>query len=153
MSQYIVRYKGFARAHGICHVVVARDERDSIAVLVGELKDNPGTSTINAIEQVAALISEKLLNGSTNFSLYQYALVGLPDPDQPRPTFYRVTWNGTRAFTMPSWKVVDPDLDPGLQDVKSTVKPRDYTMDSLLSEVDRDLELVDGVAEPLPWAS
>jgi hypothetical protein len=153
VSQYIVRYQGFARAPGVCHVVVAHDQAGEIAVLVGELRDNPGTSTVNAIEQVAGLISEKLLDGREDFSLYQYTLVRIPDPDRPRPTFQRVTWNGGRAFTMPTWEIVDPHHDPWLRYLTDKVKSSDYTLNSLLTELDRDLELIDGVAEPLPWAS
>ncbi|MBV9334373.1 MAG: hypothetical protein JO243_00660 [Solirubrobacterales bacterium] len=153
MSQYLVRYAGFARTPGVCHVVVARDTQGEAAVLVGELEDNPGTSTINAIEQIAALISKRLLTGSTSFSLYQYALVGIPEPEELRPTFYRVRWEGGRAFAMPVWDVVEPDTDPWLRHIKGAVKPRDYTMNALLAELDRNLELVDGVAEPIPWAS
>jgi hypothetical protein len=150
VSQYILRFRGFARRPSWCHAIVAHDDHGQKAVLVGELDDNPGTSTINAIEQVGEAIAEHLLSGNRSFALYQYVPKGLPDLE---PTFYRVEWNGQPgSFSMPTWKVVVPQGDPWLRHLRNAVRDHDYTFDSLSSE--RDLELIDATREPedLRWA-
>jgi hypothetical protein len=155
VSQYILRYEGFARSSGVCHVVVGRQGRD-VAVLVGELEDNPGTSTINAIEQIAAAISNRLLDGRTDFSLYQFVLMPVPEAasdDELAPTFYRVTWMGGRPFSMPTWDVIMPYSDRWISFLAKTVRVDDYTLAGITADESRHLEMVDAVAEPLPWAS
>lgn len=149
MSQYILAFRGFARTPGWCHVVVAEDNRGQKAVLVGELDDNPGTSVINATEQIAEAVSRKLLAGSSHFELYEYMNKGLPEL---KPTFYLIEWKGERGrFSMPTWTPVDPEVDPWLQALRSCVKDQDYTFNALTTE--RNLELVDArEPEALPWA-
>jgi len=149
MSQYILIFRGFARSPAWCHVIVAHDDRAKKAVLVGELDDNPGTSVINATEQVAEAISRRLLQGCRDFELYQYIPKGLPDLE---PTFYRIDWRGQPGlFSMPTWTPVDPQMDQWLRSLRHEVKEKDYTFDALTAE--RDLELVDSrEPEALPRA-
>jgi len=149
MSQYILIFRGFARTPGWCHVVVGEDNHGQKAVLVGELDDNPGTSVINATEQVSDAISRTLLGGSSEFELYEYVIKGLPEL---KPTFYRIEWKGERGrFSMPTWTPVDPEADPWLRALGPCVKDQDYTFDALTAE--RDLELIDArEPEALPWA-
>lgn len=149
MTQYLLIFRGFARSPASCHVVVAQDDRGETAVLVGELEDNRGTSVINATEQVADAISQRLLDGSRDFALYEYIINGLPDL---KPTFYRIDWRGQPGlFSMPTWTPVDQQTDPWLQSLRHQVKESDYTFDALSAE--RDLELIDARdPEALPWA-
>jgi len=149
MSQYILIFRGFARTPGWCHVVVGEDNRGQKAVLVGELDDNPGTSVINATEQVSDAISRALLGGSSEFEFYEYVIKGLPEL---KPTFYRIEWKGERGrFSMPTWTPVDPEADPWLRALGPRVKDRDYTFNALIAE--RDLEVIDArEPEALPWA-
>jgi len=149
MSQYILVFRGFARTPGWCHVVVAEDHHGQKAVLVGELDDNPGTSIINATEQIADAISRKLLAGSSDFELYEYVIKGLPEL---KPTFYLIEWKGQPGrFSMPTWTPVDPSVDPWLRVLQSRVKDHEYTFNALTAE--RDLEMIDArEPEALPWA-
>jgi hypothetical protein len=149
MSQYILIFRGFARTPAWCHVIVGHDDRGQSAVLVGELDDNPGTSVINATEQVTEAISQRLLHGGREFELYEYIPKGLPDLT---PTFYRIDWRGQAGmFSMPTWTVVDPEGDPWLRSLRKEVTETAYTFDALMA--DRDLELVDArEPEALPWA-
>jgi hypothetical protein len=149
MSQYILIFRGFARSPAWCHVVAAHDDRGRQAVLVGELEDNRGTSVINATEEVAEAISQRVLHGSHDFELYEYIPKGLPDLE---PTFYRIDWRGQPGlFSMPTWTVIDAQTDPWLRSLRGEVKDTDYTFDALTTE--RDLELIDArEPEALPWA-
>jgi hypothetical protein len=149
MSQYLLIFRGFARSPAWCHVVVAHDDRGRKAVLVGELEANRGTSVINATEQVAEAISQRLPDGSRDFTLYEYITNGLPDL---KPTFYRSDWQGQPGiFSMPTWMPVDQQADPWLRSLGNEVKETDYMFDALTTE--RDLELIDArEPEALPWA-
>jgi hypothetical protein len=149
MSQYLLIFRGFARSPAWCHVVVAHDDRGRNAVLVGELEDNAGTSVINATEQVAEAISQRLLHGSRDFVLYEYITNGLPEL---KPTFYRIDWRGQPGlFSMPTWTPIDPQTDPWLRSLRHQVKESDYTVNALTA--DRELEQIDArEPEALPWA-
>jgi len=140
MSQQILVYRGFARDPGWCHVIVGRDERTGdTAVLVGELDDNPGTTITNALEEVAEAIKRYVLNGDSDFELYQYSPQGLPDL---KPTFYRIEWKGQPGrFSMPVWNVVDPRKDPWLRVLRDQVKEHNYTSHALIAE--RNLQVID----------
>ena len=149
MSQYLLIFRGFARSPAWCHVLVAHDDRGKKAVLVGELEDNPGTSVINATEQVAEAISQRLLQGGRDFVLYEYITKGLPEL---KPTFYRIDWKGQPGlFSMPTWTPIDPQTDPWLRSLRHQVKENNYTFDALTAG--RDLELIDArEPEALPRA-
>ncbi len=147
MTEYILVYPGFARSPGWCHVIASRDA-GTRSVLVGDLADNPGTSVINATEQIAALISERLFDGAAppEFEMFEY------EPRSSRDlqsTFLRVDWNGDPGtFSMPTWTPVDPSTEPSLKTALGRVRADDYTFDALTSE--RELELIDGaVSEPV----
>jgi len=149
MSQYILIFRGFARTPGWCHVVVGEHDRGNRAVLVGELDDNPGTSVLNATEQIAEAVSRTLLDGNSQFELYEYMTEGLPDL---KPTFYRIDWKGQPGhFSMPTWDPVDSQADFWLRSLGSAVRDHDYTFKALTAE--RELEVVDArEPEALPWA-
>jgi hypothetical protein len=128
IREYLLRYRGFAAEPGVCHVVVAQNDRSS-TVLVGSPEDNPGTSVTNALEQVAAEISTRILDGERNFPLYQYEPEGLPDF---RPTFLRVAWT-PEAFKMPQWTPVEPEREPLLAPVAEVLPdPEHYEVADLL---------------------
>jgi hypothetical protein len=138
-AEYILIFIGFARTPGWCHVVVEGNGNGT--VLVGELDDNPGTSVLNATEEIASAISHKIFNGAapSDFTLFEYEVKAPPDL---KPTFYRVAWNGAPGqFSMPTWTVVDPSVEPGLRSVQGSVRADDYTFDAVTSE--RELELID----------
>ena len=144
MTEYILIYSGFARTPAWCHVVVA-DNGQPGTVLVGDLDDNPGTSVINATEEVAVAISQKLFNGAgpDDFTMFEYYAKGLPDP---APTFFRIEWEGEPGqFSMPTWTRVDPSEESGLRSISDRVLAEGYTFDALTAE--RDLELIDA-SEP-----
>lgn len=140
MNEYILLYPGFARSPGWCHVVVADNGHPS-TVLVGDLDDNPGTSVINATEQIAAAISQRLFDGACpeDFAMFEYYTGGPPDT---APTFLLVEWKGERGhFSMPTWTTVDPSEEPRLRSISDRVRTDRYTFDALTTE--RDLELID----------
>ncbi len=144
MTEYILVYPGFARTPGWCHVIVADDGHPG-TVLVGDLDDNPGTSVINATEQVAVAISQKLFNGAglDDFTMFEYYAKAPPDL---APTFFRVEWEGEPGqFSMPTWTRVDPSEEPGLRCISDRVRADGYTFDALTTE--RNLELIDA-SEP-----
>jgi hypothetical protein len=150
MSEYILVYRGFARTAGRCRVVVASDDRGDKAVLLGDLEDNPGTTVMSAIEQVAQDVQRESLNGDSHFKLYQYVLKGLPELS---PTFYRIEWRGQSGrFSMPTWERVDPATDRWLRYLRDKVKDSGYTSEALIAE--RQLAVVDArEREDLPAAS
>jgi hypothetical protein len=140
INEFILMFRGFARTPGLCHVVVSQDDHASHA-LVGELADNPGTSILNATDEIGAAISSYLLNdaGPQEFTLFEYEPKGLPDLI---PSFYRIVWRGApNHFSMPTWEVVDADEEPELESMRSRVRSGNYTVDALTTE--RDLTLVD----------
>jgi len=140
MNEYILLYPGFARTPGWCHVIVAGNGHPS-AVLVGDLDDNPGTSVVNATEQIATAISERLFDGASpdDFAMFEYYTGGESDTE---PTFLRVEWEGEPGhFSMPAWTTIDPSEEPGLHSISIRVRPDRYTFDALTTE--RDLELID----------
>jgi hypothetical protein len=140
MTEYILKYPGFSRDPGVCHVVVP-DEGPLDSLLVGSLQDNPGTSVTNATEEIALALSELLFQGarSSAFTMFEYEPRGLPDLT---PTFYRVVWRGVSdRFSMPTWDVVDPDQEPQLHSLRTKVREQDYTFDALTTE--RDLVLIE----------
>lgn len=144
MIEYILLYPGFARTPGWCHVVVADNGRPHTA-LVGDLDDNPGTSVINATEEVAAAVAHKLFNGAgpDDFTMFEYYAKAPPDL---APTFFRIEWQGEPGqFSMPTWTRVDPSEEPGLQIISERVRADRYTLDALTA--DRNLELIDA-SEP-----
>jgi hypothetical protein len=149
MNECILIFRGFARTPGWCHVVVGEDDRGHKAVLVGELDDNPGTSVLNATEQIADAVSRTLLGGSSRFELYEFVTEGLPDL---KPTFNRIDWKGPPGrFSMPTWNPVDPEADDWLRRLGGVVRSHDYTFKALTAE--RNLEIVDARGpEALPWA-
>jgi hypothetical protein len=141
MTEYILIYPGFARSPGWCHVIADR-EAGTRSVLVGDLSDNPGTSVINATEQIAALISEHLFDGAepSEFAMFEYEPRGTRDL---AATFLRVDWHGQPGtFSMPTWTPVDPTTEPSLRKALSRVRADAYTFDALTAE--RELELIDG---------
>jgi hypothetical protein len=140
-NEFILMFRGFARTPGVCHVVVARDDYRP-RVLVGELDDNPGTSVLNATEEIGAAISRHLLDeaGPEQFTLFEYEPKGLPEL---RPSFYRIVWRGEpRHFSMPTWEAVQADKEPDLASLRPLVRSQNYTSDALTTE--RHLELIDG---------
>jgi hypothetical protein len=144
MTEYILVFTGFARTPGWCHVVVAEGGHRP-AVLVGDLDDNPGTSVINATEEVAAEISRRLFKGEgpSAFTLFEYYAKGPPDLT---PTFFRIDWAGEPdQFSMPTWTRVNADEEPLLRPLSDRVRPDHYTFDALTAE--RSLELIDA-SEP-----
>jgi hypothetical protein len=143
MTEYLLVYTGFARTPGWCHVIVADNGHPT--VLVGDLDDNPGTSVINATEEVAVAISQKLFNGAgpNDFTMFEYYTKGIPDH---APTFFRIEWEGEPGrFSMPTWTRVDPSEEPRLRSVSDRVRADGYTFDALTTE--RNLELIDA-SEP-----
>jgi hypothetical protein len=140
MSESILIFRGFARRASWCHVVVATDDQGATAVLVGELDDNPGTTVTNALEQVAATITSRLLDGDRHFDLYEYVPIGLPEL---KPTFYRIEWRGEPGeFSMPTWQTIDPKDDRWLRHIHDRVRPHEYTSQALIAE--RQLRIIDG---------
>lgn len=140
MNEYILLYPGFARSPGWCHVVVAKNGHPG-TVLVGDLDDNPGTSVVNATEQIAAAISQRLFNGAPpdDFAMFEYYT---GEPPDIAPTFLRVEWKGQPGhFSMPTWTTTDPSEEPRLRSISDRVRPDRYTFDALTAE--RDLELID----------
>jgi hypothetical protein len=140
MNEYILVYPGFARSPGWCHVVVADNGQPGV-VLVGDLEDNPGTSVVNATEQIGTAISQRLFNGASadDFAMFEYYT---GEGSDIAPTFLRVGWKGQLGhFSMPTWTSVDPAEDPRLRSISDRVRPDRYTFDALTTE--RDLELID----------
>jgi hypothetical protein len=139
MNEYIVVFRAFARDASRCHVIVAHDDQGQKAALVGELDDNPGTSVTNALQQVADVIRLNLLDGDSEFQLYEYDPEGLPDLE---PTFYRIEWNGEPGpGSMPAQDVVDPQTDPWLRRLRDRVPSDNYTSRALIAE--RGLDVID----------
>ena len=141
VDEFLLAYRGYSATPGICHVVVAPENGRAPRALVGELDDNPGTSTTNAIEEVAEAISRHLLDGSEDFSLFQYQPHGLPDL---RPEFYAIEWKGGRPFRWPVWERVDASSHPWLSSVRRYVSAEDYTRD----RIDVRTRVIDASRDP-----
>jgi hypothetical protein len=149
MSECILVYRGFARSPGWCHVVVAHDQAGGTAVLVGELDDNPGTAVTNALEQIADIVRRELVDGDSDFVLYEYVPKA---PPKLEPVFYRIEWRGEPArFSMPTWEPVDPKADQWVRYFRGKVTDREYTSRALIAQ--RGLEVLDArEREDLPSA-
>jgi hypothetical protein len=132
IRQYVLAFRGFSSRPGLCHVLVSTNGSRPKA-LVGELLDNPGTSTTNAVEEVGAIISERLLKGSTEFDLYQFQPEGLPDL---RPTFYAIEWMGGRPFRWPVWHIVLPQDDEWIAHAKRYLDAQNYTLERVRDGVE-----------------
>lgn len=134
LDQYILEYGGFSVSRGRCHVVLARElER----VLVGDPRDNPGTSVTNAIEQVAFDLRRTLSIDLNNGGLYEY----VPwDPRRRREWIARIEFRGD-AWSMPVWS--DADLeDPFVSAAFAAVRlVQPYTLRTLL----RDLHVINAL--------
>ncbi len=57
-TDYIHSYKGVAEVYSRCRIrlYLPQEDRDAAVVICSELPDNPGTSVLNAAEQIAAEI-------------------------------------------------------------------------------------------------
>lgn len=111
LDQYVLVYPGFSLSRGRCHLVV---DRESSTVLVGDPRDNPGTSVTNAIEHVAAGIQDALGVDVTKGQLYQYQPW---DPLLRRERTFLVEFRG-EGLTMPLWGEVpqgEPFVEEGLK--------------------------------------
>jgi hypothetical protein len=102
LEQCVLEYAGFSVARGRCHVVFDRRAADA---LVGDPRDNPGTSVTNAIEQVASALTRTLSVDLGKGRLHEYV------PWDPR---MRGQWTArvdfrAGAWSMPVWN--DADLD------------------------------------------
>jgi hypothetical protein len=133
MTEYLLTYAGFSKVPGICHVIAADESTD---VLVGDLDDNPGTSVVNATEEIGWALSRLLFDKQdpAAFRLFEYDPHGLPDLE---PTTCRVQWNGEPGtFSMPTWVPLEPDERAKIGDLIEKVRAQDYTFDALSSERD-----------------
>lgn len=128
IEQYLLAYSGFSAEPGVCHLVVSRDAPGGPVALVGELDDNPGTSTTNAMERVASAIAAAPQTPGAEFGLYQYDPQGLPDL---KPSFYAVVFRGASFFSMPTWESVDPTSDEFLAEATDLVRAEDYSSRAL----------------------
>lgn len=128
IKEYLLAYPGFSAEPGVCHLIVASDAPDGPAVLIGDLKDNPGTSPTNALERVASAIAQHLFDGELAFRLYQYEPEGLPDLS---PTFYSIVWQGAHPGSTPTWEPIEPIRDAFLARAMYRVKREPYTLRAL----------------------
>jgi len=99
LEQYVLEYGGFSATRGRCHVIL---DREGSEALVGDPRDNPGTSVTNAIEQVALDLT-RALSVDVKDSLYQY----VPwDVRRRREWIAHVEFRGD-AWSMPVWTDAD----------------------------------------------
>jgi hypothetical protein len=68
----LLPYQGFHGTQGICHVRVYEQPGRLPVVIAGALEDAPGTSTMNAIEMVAAAIQANLFPDGREFELVEH---------------------------------------------------------------------------------
>lgn len=99
LEQYVLEYGGFSATRARCHVILDRETSD---VLVGDPRDNPGTSVTNAIEQVAFDVTHAL-SVSVSGGLYEYASW---DIRRRRAWIARVEFHGD-ACSLPVWTDAD----------------------------------------------
>jgi hypothetical protein len=133
MTEYLLTYAGFSKTPGICHVIAADESTD---VLVGNLDDNPGTSVINATEEIGWALSRLLFDDAdpTAFRMFEYDPRGVPSLE---PTTSRVQWNGEPGtFAMPTWVSVESEMLAEIADLLRKVRVQGYTFDALSSERD-----------------
>jgi hypothetical protein len=149
IEEFLLVYEGFGSSTGVSHVVRSMNGRPR--VLVGDPEDNPGTSVTNALERVAATVSEYLLDGRTDFDLYEFVPQG---PLGDGPTFFRIDWKGGKPFSMPTWHRVSPTEDSWLPTVSDRVRARQYSVRWIRSR--EEVSVVDGrrrlsSSDPLGW--
>jgi hypothetical protein len=102
LEQYVLEYGGFSAARGRCHVVL---DRASSQALVGDPRDNPGTSVTNAIEQIGFDLTRTLSVDVSEGRLYEY----VPwDPRLRREYTARIEFKGD-AWSLPVWDEADLD--------------------------------------------
>jgi hypothetical protein len=114
LIEHLLEYPGWGLAWGRCHVIT-QDGVDK--VVVGGPAGNPGTSVVNAIEQIADAI-EKHIHPDT-FELYEYLPWSVPTR---RPSFQRVIFSPAESHKMPQWQDADPDNDPFLREALAAIK-------------------------------
>jgi hypothetical protein len=68
----LLPYQGFHGTQGICHVRVYEQPGRLPVVIAGALEDAPGTSTMNAIEMVAAAIQANVFSDGREFELVEH---------------------------------------------------------------------------------
>ena len=114
LIEHLLAYPGWGLDWGRCHVIT-QDGVDK--VVVGEPVGNPGTSVVNAIEQIADAIAKHI--HAEPFELYEY----LPwSVATRRPSFQHVIFTPPDSHDMPQWKDADPHDDPFLQEALAAIK-------------------------------
>lgn len=102
LEQCVLEYEGFSATRGRCHVIL---DRDASHVLVGDPRDNPGTSVTNAIEQVAFDLTRALALDVSE-GLYEY----VPwDVRRRREWIAAVEFAGD-AWSLPVWTDADRSI-------------------------------------------
>lgn len=124
LEQFVLEYGGYSSDRGRCHLIL---DLASSTALVGDPRDNPGTSVTNAIEQVAADIERVFGTHVGRGRLFEYSPW---DPRRRRSWISKVDFRGN-AWSMPTWVDADPS-DPFVEAATKLVHDvRPYTLANL----------------------
>ena len=96
-NEYLLCFGGFSGRPSYCHLFVARE-----GVVLGELKDNKGTSVTNALELVCAGIAVRFFDGSSKFEVFEW----LPeDAFTEQGRMLEIRWHA-QGLRLPEWRPV-----------------------------------------------
>jgi hypothetical protein len=115
LIEQILTYPGWGLDWGRCHIVT-RHGGDK--VVVGDPVGNPGTSVVNAIEQIADAITAEGIYPD-QFDLYEYRPWSIATR---RPSFQRIIFTPTDTHKLPHWQDADPAGDQFLEQALAAIK-------------------------------